>query len=36
MAIRKINWRIAKHGNKIHLGTYAEILELERKAKILE
>ena len=36
MALRKINWRIGEHGNKINLGTYAEILELERRIKILD
>jgi len=36
MALRNIIWRIANHANKLDLGTYAQILELERKAKILE
>jgi len=35
MEIRKIMWRIAKHGNKLNLGTYAQILEIERRIKIL-
>ena len=38
MALRKIIWRIQKiwNGGKINLGSYAEILELERRIKILD
>lgn len=35
MAIRKIIWHVKDHQDKLSLGTYAEILELERRIKIL-
>lgn len=36
MKARGIIWRIKNHKNKLDIGTYAEILELERKAQILK
>ena len=36
MALRKIIWRIKDHQNKLSESAYAEILELERRIKILD
>jgi hypothetical protein len=36
MALRKIMWRVKEHANKISINAYAEILELEKRVKILK
>lgn len=34
--LRKITWRVKDHSDKLNVGTYAQIIELERRIKILD